>query len=159
MGALIVPKGLFTRSARDYQLATLGCGHVDNVSGLVNSTVSLFNNAADGTELGVLAIIISENNQGGTLPIRIQKGTLGTFARNCQNPRLGDPSTWGQLFQGTDPNPVNNYRTNLFQLGMNNSAALLISDWPMFYLLPGFSLIIGSDSTAQVCCNFWFTQE
>ena len=159
MAGVALPKGVFSRGRRDFLIADMAYGHVDNASGVANATVSLFNNATDGTVLGLVGIVAIKASVNGTIFIRLQSGTLGAFVTNASPLRLGDPLPVGQFFMGTDVASVASNARNILGFAQGNQGGQWFGADPCLLIRPGFSLICGMDLTTHFCMNFWFTQE
>lgn len=155
-----LPLGVFARGERDFLYSKAGCGHVDNTSTLGNQTVSLFNNANDGTILAVFGFAMVQGTASpGTVSLRFVNGTIGTFFGNTSPLRIGDPQPWGQFFKGTDTGGSDANPLNFLPFILQNQGGRWFSQSPLCFILPGWSLVAAIGNAVAICVNFWFTQE
>ena len=155
-----LPQGVFTRGERDFLYSKTGVGHVDNTSTLANQTVSLFNNANDGTVLAVFGFaVVQDVSSPGTVSFRFLNGTIGAFVANASPLRVGDPQPWGQFFKGADTGGSDANPSNFLPFIMQNQGGRWLSQSPLCFITPGWSLVVARGNTVQICVNFWFTQE
>jgi hypothetical protein len=146
--------GVFERKPADWYIDTLASAHFDQVSGGGFARVSLYNNATDGTVLGLVGWMLLKSSTSNNFHFVISRGTLDTFqvAGSANDPQ--DAAPWGALYGGLAAGAPPNTAT-MFSFGAAQLGASRRTSRPWFALTPGYSLSAWMDATGiGVCVGF-----
>lgn len=149
---------MFARGERDFQLPGMALGHVDNNFGLANGFCSLFNDATDGTVLGLVGFTVLVSSTSVSVFLRHRFGSFGVLAGSGSPLRIGDADPFGQFFTGTDGTPVSSNPANFLFMPHGVLYGQWFGDHPLALVNPGYSLQFGLGGAAFLCVNLWWTQ-
>lgn len=150
--------GVFGRFPADWNVE-----YAADVSAFVNPSgnfgqVSLFNNATDGTALGVYGWNIAASSNTSDIYFTFLRGSQGTFGFNGQALDPSAATPWGQVYFAT-PASAAAQSTWLYQTVRGSFQSCQFMRSARFVILPGYSLCVNSNNTGvSLNCAFWYYQ-